>query len=160
MVLACVIAAVAILLDQLTKIWIVGLTGGIEGASLPVLPGVLDFTYVKNTGAAFGIFSGATWVLTVLTVIALAVLVFWVLKNKHKSLFFFISAGMVLGGALGNMIDRVFLGFVRDFIHFNLPFAVFNVADAFVVVGAILLCIYILFMDPEMKKKEQDEPAV
>lgn len=156
--MAFLIAALAIAADQLSKLAVAGYFNGVEGATSPILPGILNFTYIHNTGAAFGIFTNARWPLFIFAGIASIVLAVWILRTKNKGWVFTLATGLVLGGAVGNMIDRGFIGYVRDFIHFNVPFAVFNVADSCVVVGSVMLAVWLLFLDPSLKKKE-DKPA-
>lgn len=150
-------ALIAILLDQATK-WAV--IHGMELArirSIDVLPPLLNFRYGENHGINFGLFSGgvAPWVLIVLALaICLAVLI-WIMRRR-QSLICRIGAGLLIGGALGNVIDRVFYGYVLDFLNMSCcgirnPF-VFNVADVFILAGAIGLAFFA--DDPTARKKQ------
>ena len=114
--------------------------------SLPVIKDVFHITYVRNTGAAWSIFAGKTSVLGVVSaVVVVAALIFIVIK-KPKNKVLLASLSMIIGGGIGNMIDRFSLGYVIDFLDFKLiNFPVFNVADIFVVCGATLLILYMLF---------------
>ena len=114
--------------------------------SLPVIKDVFHITYVRNTGAAWSIFAGKTSVLGVVSaVVVVAALIFIVIK-KPKNKVLIASLSMIIGGGIGNMIDRFSLGYVIDFLDFKLiNFPVFNVADIFVVCGATLLILYMLF---------------
>lgn len=117
------------------------------GTSIPVIEDVLHLTSVHNTGAAFGIFSNATWLLALLSAIAAAMMVF-ILARYRKKLHIFtrICIALILGGAIGNLIDRAFLGYVRDMFELRfVNFAVFNIADCGVTVGCLLLAIDVLF---------------
>ncbi len=136
-----VLTALLLVLDQVTKWWSSSafpLNG--EGQYL-----FLGFylTYVQNTGAAFGIFQDGTLPLGILSsVVSLAIIVYLVMKGKTMPVLQRYALASILAGAIGNMIDRFRLGYVVDFIHFNVPgfsFPVFNVADSCVVIGAILL---------------------
>ncbi|MBT7121612.1 MAG: signal peptidase II, partial [Clostridia bacterium] len=140
------------------------------GGSLPLIPNVLHLTYVENTGASFGIFQNSVIFFIIVTGIVLAAgITFMIRTRKTQSLFLKISLSLVIGGAFGNFYDRIVLGFVRDFIDFKL-FSfwnwVFNIADASLVIGAILLGIYVLFIYKEKdgkpvlairKKRDEDE---
>ncbi len=121
---------------------------------IPVIQNVLYLTYVENRGAAFGILQNQRWffiVVTLAVIVAMLVYVIWK-KTNHKMLL--ISFALIIGGGVGNLIDRLMLSYVIDFIDFRLiHFPVFNVADICVVCGSILLCIYVLFFD---RKCEQN----
>ena len=142
-ILIAVIAAV-IGLDQLTK-WlaVVYLQGE---ASFPLWKDVLHFTYVENTGMAFGMLKDHRWVFMVFSTVAIIGLSIYLFRFRPEGRWMQVSMAMIIGGGIGNMIDRVFLGYVVDFIDFTLiNFAVFNVADSFVCVGAgiMILCLVI-----------------
>ena len=108
-----------------------------------------------NTGAAWGMFSGKT--LTLALVSVGMIVLFFVFNHfvKNKNTWYCISFGFVIGGALGNLIDRIWLKYVRDFIFLDFfpTFPVFNLADAFLCVGAAMLAIYILFMSGKKSEK-------
>ena len=157
-----VLAAVA--LDQLSKYWVltaaaslgapidVPISGGVE-LSRPI-NGVLHFTYVSNEGAAFGMLSEHRWVFMVLSSVAILAMVAYMLLAKPKRPLEILSLAFIAGGGIGNMIDRIFRGFVVDFIDVTcINFYVFNIADCFVCVGCGLLVLYLLFLEP--KKKEE-----
>jgi signal peptidase II len=136
------LAVVAYATDQLTKLWVTSTM--VEGERIPVLPPLLHWYYIRNSGAAFSIGENVTWVFTiVMTVVSVAILVY---ARRVHSLGWAIALGLVLGGALGNLTDRLFrepsfgMGHVVDFIE--LPnFAIFNMADSAVVSGVVLICL-------------------
>ncbi len=146
---------ISVILDQITK-WlaVVNLKGN---ESLSVIGEILHFTYVENTGAAFGMMKDARWIFMAVSTVAIAALVFYLVKFKPKNMLAVSSVAMIIGGGIGNMIDRIRLGYVIDFIYVKIiDFAVFNVADSFVCVGTALLIIYILFFyreNTEVEKK-------
>ncbi len=152
-----VISVICVVLDQLTKILCVKNIA--LGDSITVIPGVLDFTYIQNRGAAFGSLTGARWVFMIASVVMIVVITCYVISNR-KSLSYptVINLSLIVGGGIGNMIDRIALGYVIDFVDVKfLPFWkwIFNVADSFVCVGAFLLVI--IFIAEEIKtKKEKD----
>lgn len=137
------IAAIVYALDQGSKILVVGAIA--EGASVPVLGEFLQLTFVRNPGAAFSLASGMTWIFTVIAV-AVVVLIA-VFARRLRSWPWVLLFGMLLGGVLGNLTDRLFRepgfaeGHVIDFIHFSFFPAIFNVADIFIVssMGLFLL---------------------
>jgi signal peptidase II len=139
-------AAFAYALDQLTKWWVVSTMT--EGQITPVLPPLLHWHFIRNSGAAFSIGQDHTWVFTlVMSAVAIAILVY---ARKVRSLWWSVALGFLLGGALGNLTDRLFrepsfgLGHVVDFIAFP-NFAIFNIADS-AVVGAVILWCVLTFM--------------
>lgn len=145
------IVAGVVSLDQLTKLYATVFLKKLD--TLPILDGVLHLTYVENRGAAFGILKDAPWVFNTFSVIAIIFLIGFVYLGHSETKLYTVSCLMIAGGGIGNMIDRVSVGFVVDFIDFRLiDFAVFNIADSFVCVGAGLL-ILALFL--EIKKEIQ-----
>ncbi len=145
------LALVITVADQLFKYWI---TANIPlGGHMDLIPGVIGLTYVQNTGAAFSLFSGMRWLLLVVTAAA-SVLIIVLLFQRRFATFGLVSLAMILGGALGNLIDRLFLGYVVDMFEVQFTnYAIFNIADCFVVVGGILFCIYYLFLHDKYKKR-------
>jgi lipoprotein signal peptidase len=146
-----------ILIDELTKIFIYQpIADGLRG-DIIIIPGVLRLTSVENTGASFGVFSEHTEALAAVSCISAVILIvvmFFALKIK--SLWFRGALVGIVAGGLGNFIDRVMLGYVRDFVYFELiDFAVFNVADSALTIGTIMLLIYIIFIYKEPKKPKE-----
>lgn len=158
MILCLVITAAAAFLDQLTKLLI---TQNIsEGAFAEGIKGVFRLTYIKNKGAAFGILSEHRWVFMILSVIAIAAILFYLWKEKPRSILVRLSLGMILGGGIGNMIDRIFRGAVIDFIDLEfMRFYVFNVADSFVCVGCFLLILYLILSEIREGKNKKKKPT-
>ena len=115
---------------------------------------LIDFTYVQNTGAAFGMFSGKMNILAIISfAFCIGVIIYWIIK-KPKDKLLCISLSMIFAGALGNGIDRLSLGFVVDFIKTTfIDFPVFNIADIGITIGVTLLAIYLTFFDKEEKRK-------
>lgn len=111
--------------------------------SVPVIKGVFHLTYVENTGAAFGMLQDSTWFLALTNVLVSAVVVYLIWKIKPENRYVKLSLALILGGALGNLIDRVLLGYVVDFLDFRI-WPVFNIADSCVVVGAMLLGYFVV----------------
>lgn len=135
--------------DLLTK-----LTASKLGSREVVLiPGVLSLSYIENRGAAFGIMQGRQWLLIVISAVIIAAAVVFCIRRIRDTRYRYLRVLTVflVAGALGNMIDRIMLGYVRDFIYFKLiDFPVFNVADIYVTVSAVLILIWIILHgDPE-----------
>ena len=128
------------------------------GGSVPLLPGILGLTHIHNEGAAFSMLTGARWFFVVLTVVFL-VFGLWVLwKKKLRHPLGIWSWVLVLAGAAGNLIDRCLYGYVVDMFEVQfMRFAIFNVADIFVVVGGILFCVYYLFLHDKLKEEKHDD---
>lgn len=141
-ILIAIIAGV-IGLDQLTK-WlaVVNLQGE---PSFPLWPEVLHFTYVENTGMAFGMLKNHRWVFMVFSTISIIALLVYLFRFRPQSRWMQVSLAFIIGGGIGNMIDRIILGYVIDFIDFTLiNFAVFNIADSFVCIGAGMMIVYLV----------------
>lgn len=142
-----ILVAAVLAADQFTK-YLTDLHLMPLGTSVPVWEGVFHFTSVHNTGSAFGMLAGARWFFLVATAVAVAAIL-WLLIAKRSFLhpLIRISLALILAGALGNCIDRVALGYVRDMLDFTLiQFAVFNVADVAICVGTGLMLLDILFL--------------
>lgn len=139
------LAVFAYVFDQLTKLWVTSTM--VEGERIPVLPPLLHWYYIRNSGAAFSIGENVTWVFTiVMTAVAVAILL---QLRKLGSVWWALALGLLLGGALGNLTDRLFrepsfaMGHVVDFIQ--LPnFAIFNIADSAVVSSVVIICLLTL----------------
>lgn len=140
-----ILSAALVLIDQITKILTVKNIPFEE--SINVISGVLSLTYIKNTGAAWGIFAGARYFFIIFTAIVLVVLTYIIIKKRTSNKIFNFSISLIYAGAIGNFIDRIFRrGSVVDMIKLDfINYPVFNFADCCVVVGAILICIYIIF---------------
>jgi len=145
--------------DQLTKYFAVTSLSQVPGQSVTFIPGFMDFTYTENTGAAFGIFGNATWLLALIsTILAIGVIVIMVKFRDIRSKLFQLSLCFIAGGAIGNIIDRVFRGFVVDMLEFKfVNFAIFNVADSFVTIGAVMLGIFIIWFWDKNRKEHKNE---
>lgn len=170
--LELIVVALIVMLDQWTKcltdLYLMPL-----GTSVPLWQGVFHFTSAHNRGAAFGMLQGGRWVFLVVTIAACAVIVYFLIRyRKRAHVLLRICLAMILAGAIGNLVDRMWLGYVRDMLDFRLiNFAIFNVADSAVTVGVILLAADMLFGKSkglydelelealQRKQKKQDEPA-
>ena len=158
--------------DLLAKHYVMPFLANQPGNYFVVIDKVLTFRYSLNDGAGFGAFSGKQTFLIVLTIVAMVVitgvLVFLHLKNKQKKAagrFLISTLVMILAGGVGNLVDRIMLGEVRDFIDytivetiFNRSFAICNLADVWLTLGMIFLIIYVIFFFKEEKPVKPVEP--
>ena len=141
-----IVALVLTAADQLSKALIVSNLSGT--ARIVCIPGVVDIVYVENTGAAFSMLSAHTWLLGLVSAAFCAAIAVYMAKMKFTDKRYQIIGGMLLGGALGNGIDRIFRGCVVDFIELAfIRFPVFNIADIAITLGAVLLVVIITLGD-------------
>lgn len=148
------IAAALVGVDHLTKYWAVLHLK--EQPNMQIWPNVFELEYRENTGAAFSLFKDHVWLLSIVSAVILAAIVVAVLRIKLPNIRWVrIAALLIVAGGVGNLIDRVFRGFVVDFISIKLiDFPVFNVADCFVCIGAFVLLIYVIFIYREPAKTD------
>lgn len=147
------IAAAMFALDRLTK-WVV--EGQLAlGESVPVWPGVFHLTHIRNPGAAFGILPNQTVFFIVVTLVVIAVIIYLGPKAKNYPVLR-LALGLQLGGALGNLVDRLRYGSVTDFLDFRV-WPVFNIADSAIVVGGILLAYYLLRTENREEPRSQQK---
>ena len=150
-------ATLALALDQLTKMWVRANLP--EGAQLPLVPGWIHLEHVKNHGAAWGVLAGQKWLLIAFTIAVTALVISSAREVSRRGKLAAIGFGFILGGALGNLIDRVLYGYVTDFFDLDTPvrwlqtFPVFNVADSALTAGVILMLITLLRFPDETKTK-------
>lgn len=112
--------------------------------SIVVIKNFFSLTYVRNTGAAFSIFLGQRIFLIIISAIIIFMLIYYVTRHKPSNLYEKISFSMIIGGSIGNFLNRIFLGYVIDFLDFNLfgyKYPIFNLADSFIFIGVLLLLI-------------------
>ena len=151
------IAAIVILLDQLTK-WAVAANMEI-GERIPLIEPYIGLLSHRNRGAAWGMLEGQMWLFAIVTVVVVGGIVYYFQKEGKDQPLFAWSLMLLLGGAIGNFIDRMVRGEVVDFISILIPviqydFPIFNVADASLTIGVILVIIY-LFLDEKKNKKDK-----
>jgi len=136
-----VTAAIIMTADQVTKYMIVQRVP--ENTSIEIIPGLFSITHIRNTGMAFGLFQGYTGILTIISIVAIILIIALKSILRLNSTFYNICLGAVLGGALGNLIDRFLAGEVTDFINVRF-IPVFNIADSSIFIGFSLIIILIL----------------
>ncbi len=154
MIFCIVIILLSVLADQISKYLAVTYLTGVD--TLPLIEDVFHFTYVENRGAAFGMLADHRWVFMVLSVVGIVAVGIWIAVEKPRSRWIRGAAALIMGGGIGNMIDRVALGYVVDFIDCRfIDFYVFNIADSCVCVGCAMLVLAVLAEEiREMKKKK------
>lgn len=155
--LALIIVPLVMFVDQLTKWWAANVLQNLPDGRIPLIDGVLSFTYATNDGMAWGLFDDKRWIFLSLTTVVLAVIIAFMVMTRTKRRYplLDVALALVLAGGAGNMIDRIFFsstalfdGAVVDFIYFELiDFPIFNVADISVCVGMGLFLIYLLFVE-------------
>ncbi|MEC3940033.1 signal peptidase II [Enterococcus mundtii] len=148
-----IISALIIGLDQWVK-WLI-VNNFALGETKSVIPGILSLNHIRNFGAAWSLLEGKMWFFTVVTIIAVVVILTLMIKNRSNgNRWFMIGLTLILAGAIGNFIDRVRLGYVIDMFQTDfMNFPIFNVADISLVIGVICVLIYIILDEKEQRKK-------
>ncbi|MBR3791346.1 MAG: signal peptidase II [Clostridia bacterium] len=158
MFLWSLIVVLIIAVDQLSKYWVVNNIGMRDSVS--VIPKVIDFVYVKNTGAAFSFLSDKNYGIVILSIISVLFsvgVILFMIKYRPKNKLLSVSLALMLSGAIGNVIDRIFRGYVVDFIEMIfIDFPVINIADIAITFGAAMIIIYVLFFDKAKNNVEQE----
>lgn len=151
-ILYTLLAVGLVALDQWVKWWV---TVHISvGESLPFIPHILGLNHVHNTGGAWSMLNQHTWLLSVVSAVVILLILFVLVSRKVRHPFGVITLTMVLAGAVGNLIDRVRLGYVVDmFQTLFMNFPIFNVADICVVCGGIAFCVYFAFFYEKWEKR-------
>ena len=148
------LAIIGVFLDQVTKLLITGLLSLNE--VINVIDGFFSITYVRNTGAAWGMFSNSTLLLSIISILFLFILIKYIKELPKINFFYVISFGLIIGGIVGNLIDRLLRGYVVDFFRLvilNYNYPIFNVADMLIVIGFIILIINFVRDDLIEKRK-------
>lgn len=127
-----------------------------SGPSVELIPGLFSLTYVENRGAAFGMLANARWVFIILTIAIIILMIYVLLRYKPRSKLFNISVALIIGGGIGNLIDRIFYGYVVDFLSISFFPPVCNFADYCITVGAVLLAVYFIFFSEAFKKERKN----
>lgn len=144
MLLIFIISSITLLLDQIVKI-IVSTKMSVN-TSFELIKDFFSITYVKNNGAAFSILGGKTLFLVFVSIVSLFLIYFFLIKNRELKKFEQITYGLLIGGLLGNLLDRILLGYVIDYLSFNIfgyDAPIFNLADMCIVIPTILLIFFI-----------------
>ena len=159
-IVLCSIVAAILVLDLVTKyVFDASLNGG---EVVSVIPYLFNFKLVHNMGAAWGMLAGKQVFLIALTFVFLAIFIFYYIKEKNKTWLLTVAFGFIFGGCIGNLYDRLFLGFVRDFIQFDFwqSFPIFNFADIFLCIGVVLFVIYLIVYYVKLYKNNKKGPKI
>lgn len=158
MIFCIITILLAVIVDQLSKIIVAAELP--EIGTLPLIEDIFHFTYVENRGAAFGMLADHRWIFMVLSVLGIAAMAVFLVVMKPKSHWVQFALSLVIGGGIGNMIDRVRLGYVIDFIDCRfIDFYVFNIADSCVCVGCAVLLIAAIVDEVKNARKAKEEEA-
>lgn len=154
-----IVGAVLVVIDQVIKYFVSAYLQPV--GSVVVIDNLFSLTYVENKGVAFGMFSDMRWVFVALTSALLAIIIFYMFKKRPKGKFFYVCAALIIGGGIGNLIDRIFYGYVIDYLSLSFFPPVCNFADYCITAGTIMLVIYLLFfsdvLDSSKKAKIKND---
>jgi len=145
------------IIDQISKIIVVNTIN--LGNKITIIKNFFNITYTKNYGAAFGIFEGKIFLIIIISILLFAYLIYELKKNKDKKVLV-ISISLIVGGLLGNLTDRIFLGYVRDFLDFNIlgyNYPIFNLSDTFIVIGAVIFTIELIREEINGKERKRNK---
>lgn len=152
--IALILAAVLAIIDQVIKYFVAIYLQPVGTVS--VIDNLFKLTYVENRGVAFGMFSDMRWIFVAFTSILIIVIILIMFTKHPKGTFFYICSALIIGGGIGNLIDRIFYGYVIDYLSLSFFPPVCNFADYCITAGTVLLVIYVLFfselLNSESKK--------
>ncbi len=140
---ALFIGIVLVIIDQIIKYFVSVYLQPV--GTVDVIDNLFKLTYVENRGVAFGMFSDMRWVFVALTSTMIGIIIFFMFKKRPKGKFFYFCAALIIGGGIGNLIDRIFYGYVIDYLSVSFFPPVCNLADYCITAGTIMLIIYVLF---------------
>lgn len=150
-----IISVILVAVDQMVKNWA---TDELVSGDIAIIKNVLYLKYTENTGVAFSMFSDNRWLLVGITSIMLIVVLAIFLSGKVTNKLELFSLSLIMAGGIGNLIDRISLGYVIDYIDVRIiNFAIFNVADMCITIGAFLLCLAVFIADKYEKKKAMEK---
>ena len=157
--ISLIVGAVLVIIDQIIKYFVSAYLQPV--GSVSEKDNIFSLTYVENKGVAFGMFSDMRWIFVALTAIMLAIIIFYMFKKRPKGKFFYVCAALIIGGGIGNLIDRIFYGYVIDYLSLSFFPPVCNFADYCITAGTIMLVIYLLFfsdiLDSSKKAKMKND---
>lgn len=155
MIVPIILAVILFIIDQATKY--IALTKLKPLGSVTFIDGFMDFTFVENRGAAFGILNGRVWLLLVIAAVICIVIIAAMIKMPNTKEYKWLkwSLMLILAGAIGNVADRLFRGYVVDFFEFTfIKWPVFNMADIYVVIGTLVMAVLVLFVIKDDKEEK------
>lgn len=145
-------SALVVIIDYILKILVINNLKPVS--SVEVISGVFSLTYVENKGAAFGMLANARWIFILFTIAVIIFLIIFLFTKKPESKLINLSLVLIIGGGIGNLIDRIFYGYVVDYLSLSFFPPVCNFADYCVTAGAVLLVVYLLFFSDYLKKEK------
>lgn len=148
-----IIAAVVLVFDQLAKAWVLRTWPQPYTGDIAIIPNWLELTYIRNTGVAFGMFQGIPQLFTITSIVIVAGAIWFYIRHVPEDHgWLAVSLGLIIGGAIGNVIDRIRFGYVVDFIKtFDGRFAIFNLADSSIVVGVLLMAVILTMIENQRR---------
>ncbi|MDD6488308.1 MAG: signal peptidase II [Clostridia bacterium] len=158
MALVMILSAVIVIIDQVIKYFVLEFL--VPVGSVTVIDNLLSLVYVENRGAAFGIFQNQVWIFAVITLLMIAVFVYILISGKIKGKLFTTAAILIIGGGIGNLIDRIFRGFVVDYLSLSFFPPVCNFADYCITIGAVLFIISIFITSDKKSEKTLKSDSV
>ena len=160
--LIIVVGIILTVADQLIKIWAIYSLEPV--GSITIIENIFSLTYVENRGAAWGMMAGAKWYLIIMPIVIIVAAIAYLIIKKLSDPLLLWSVMLIVSGGLGNLIDRIFRGFVVDYLHATfIDFPVFNLADCCITIGAGLLILYVILSDIKERKEKKlggDKDAV
>lgn len=156
-IIAIGLAALLVAVDQLIKYFVVAFLKPVGAVS--VVDNLIDLVYYENQGMSFGMMEGARWIFVIFTAVAMVVMIYLLFRNKNEKKLYYLSIALIIGGGVGNMIDRILYGYVVDYFRLSFFPPICNFADYCIVIGAMLFAVYILFFSNFFKsdKKAAEE---
>ncbi|MCH5202804.1 MAG: signal peptidase II [Oscillospiraceae bacterium] len=155
--LSLAIAAAVVVIDQIIKYFVSIYLP--NAGTVEFIPYILDLDYVENRGVAFGMFKDMRWIFIAITSVVICFLLYIIIFRRINSKLFNISASLIIGGGIGNLIDRIYYGYVIDYLQLSFFSPVCNFADYAITIGTALLVIYVLFFYDKNKKVDDNVSA-
>ncbi len=149
---ALIVGALLVIADQVIKMLVSAHLKPV--GTVEVIDNIFSLTYVENRGVAFGMFKDMQWIFILITSVFIIAIIVYMFKTKPKGKLFYVCAGLIIGGGVGNLIDRVFYGYVIDYLSLSFFSPVCNFADYCITIGTVMLVIYILFFSDVLKNEK------
>lgn len=149
---ALIVGALLVIADQVIKMLVSAHLKPV--GTVEVIDNIFSLTYVENRGVAFGMFKDMQWIFILITSVFIIAIIVYMFKTKPKGKLFYVCAGLIIGGGVGNLIDRVLYGYVIDYLSLSFFSPVCNFADYCITIGTVMLVIYILFFSDVLKNEK------
>lgn len=149
---ALIVGALLVIADQVIKMLVSAHLKPV--GTVEVIDNIFSLTYVENRGVAFGMFKDMQWIFILITSVFIIAIIVYMFKTKPKGKLFYVCAGLIIGGGVGNLIDRIFYGYVIDYLSLSFFSPVCNFADYCITIGTVMLVIYILFFSDVLKNEK------